>query len=590
MKKYIHSFCIIFILLVPGIIIKAQDTRIRINDITEKRLKELNSKADFPERSFLLNHETVLRNIQENKKKLDAAFSYKSLSEINAGASDSAYIYEWEDAEWLLKRRNYYSFDISSIEILQEKLIWPDSLWTSYSKRVLEYFNSGRLKKETDYFWQNSSIQWLPAYVEEYNSSGKNIEMYSKIWNDTTEQFTGGYRIASSYLNDTLLSVEILQYWEPASNVWKNAVRTEITYSNSLITKNTQKIWKETEWINDHIIEYSHSEYGDLLTETGRIWDTIANIWINEYEIERDYNTLGNVTNILFKQWDNQLSTWVNKYNKVISYNDQFRISSNLTQKWDVDSWTDSMRIVYSYNAQGLILQYLEENWNGNAWINDYREVYTYQSDQVTIEFNNWDEDSSKWEKDMLITYQFDVFGYIIKEQHDFWNSSLNLYETGYYDLYDEDGDNTEHFEKIWDATLNKFTEGIRVLNSFFPNEDKDIKQTILQEWDPDMSEWKNRQKTEYYWSGLVSAESAYLSDAFKLYPVPFTDIINIENISSTVLPSILKIIDLSGRIIYETDLSDIMMTIDFSHLQKGIYFAEINSKAGKSIIKIMKY
>ncbi len=590
MKKNIHCYYLIFILLVPGIIIKAQDNRIRVNDLTEKRLKELNSKPDFPERSFLLNHETVLRNIQENKKKLDAAFSYKSLSEINAGSSDSAYIYEWEDADWLLKRRNYYSFDITSIEILQEKLIRPDSLWTNYSKRVLEYFNSGRLKKETDYFWQNSSIQWLPAYFEEYNSSGKNIEMYSKTWNDATEQFTGGYRIASSYLNDTLLSVEILQYWEPASNVWKNAVRTEINYSNSQITRNTQKIWKETEWINDHIIEYSYSEYGDLLTETGRIWDTIANIWINDYEIGRNYNTLGNVTNILFKQWDNELSAWVNKYNKVISYNSQFRISSNLTQKWDVDSWTDSMRIVYSYNAQGFILQYLEENWNGNAWINVYREVYTYQSNKVTIEFNNWDVNTSKWEKDMLITYHIDASGYLTAEQHDFWNSSLNIYETGYYDLYDEDGDNTEHFEKIWDASLNKFTEGIRVLNTFYPNKEKDIKQTILQEWDPDISEWRNRQKTVYYWSGLVSVKNADLSGAFKLYPVPFTDIINIENISSTVSPSILKIIDLSGRIIYETDLSDIIMTIDFSHLQKGIYFAEINSKAGKSIIKIMKY
>ena len=590
MKKYICTICVMFIVAFYVTTLNAQNNRISVKNLTESQLKGLNSKSQLSLKTTLLNQEAAIRNIKESKKKYDAVFSSLYQPGIAAASSDSAVIYLWNNTDWALKYRGYYTFGTTTIEVLQEKLSQAGNSWNNYSKRVLEFYNSGSLKKETDYFWQSPGIQWLPAYVEEYNSFGRNIELYSKNWNDTTERFTGGSRIASTYLNDTLLSAELFQNWEVATNLWRNVTRTENTYANQLITKTTQRNWRGTDWVNDYSIEYTYSQFGDLLTETGIDWDTIANVWVNDAQTGRTYNSLGNTTGILSSQWSRGTSAWVNRFNQIINYDAQFRVSSMLTQKWNVSSWTDSLRASYSYNTQGQILQYLDEVWNGSAWINVYREVYTYESDKVTIRLNNWNPVGSVWENDIQITYNNNSLGYITTERYEYWNSALNIYETGYYNLYDTDGNTTEHFEKTWIDSLNRFTEGIRVLYTYYTNEAKNIKETILQEWDPTISGWKNLQKTVYFWSDLVSVKPVNLPGSFKIYPIPFADVINIENITDDASPSALKIIDLSGRIMYETELADKMSAIDLSHLPKGVYFAEINSKEGKSVIKIMKY
>lgn len=593
MKKILLSSFLILIFFISGTTIRAQDNIMLDNSLIIKQLKGLNGQRELSEKTMILNQETIIGNIKsfiENRKDYDASFYRKSMFELAETPSDSGYIYEWKD-NWSLKYRSYFTFGSSSIEIIQEKLIQGEDSWNNYSKRVLEYYNSGKLKKETEYFWQNSSTQWLPAYVKENNSYNKNIELYSKIWNDTTEQFTGGYRIASTYLADTLLSVQILQNWEVASNAWKNIARTENTYTNKLITNSEQKIWKETDWISDFSIEYTYSEFGDLLTETSKQWDTIANKWVNVALTDRSYNSLGNVTNIVYKYWNTETSEWVNDLNRIIGYNAQFKVSSRLTQKWDGSAWADISKASLIYDSQGRNTQYLEEIWSSSEWINAYREVYTYASDKITIQINNWNANLSAWENDLLISYFIDGEGYLELEQHDYWNDSLNIYETGYYDKYDNDGNNTEYFEKMWDDSLKQFTEGTRILSTYSSGKNKKIKESVIQEWDTLVSDWKNLQKTVYFWAQDVFIKvPASLLGLFKIYPVPFTDIINVEIYFDMVFPPVLKFIDLEGRVLFEYELIDNRSTIDLSHLNKGTYMVELNSKQGRAIIKVIKY
>jgi hypothetical protein len=431
---------------------------------------------------------------------------------------------------------------------------------------------------------------WEMAYYEEYNTSGRRTEVFSKNWNDTTQQFTEGYRIVSGFKKDTLLESELYQEWDVNTKGWMNMLRIGQSFNaNDLISNTTQSVWKEGDWENDYSIAYEFDAFGNLVKEESQDWDTVGVKWINDVQIVRQFNSLGNVTNVLRKEWDTGGSVWVNDMNRTISYNTFFQVVSNLIQTWSGSSWIDSLRATYAYTPEGDISQYLEEIWNESKWNNLYREVYSYDSKEITININNWDADGSKWENDVLIINYLNDQGYIMIEQYDFWNSISSIYETGYYDEYEEDGTNPEYYEKFWNDSLNKFTGGIRVLSSYYENVYRDIKQRIIQVWDTIASEWENTQKTEYFWSALVAVEEVSLDVSYKIYPSPFNSIIHIEATDDAESPFALKIYDLNGRMVNESELTGRMTTVDVSHLNNGVYLAEIQSGKEKSVMKIIK-
>jgi hypothetical protein len=251
--------------------------------------------------------------------------------------------------------------------------------------------------------------------------------------------------------------------------------------------------------------------------------------------------------------------------------------------------WIDSLRSSYTYTAEGDISQYLEEVWSGSNWDNLYREVYSYDSKTITININNWNSDASSWENDILVINYIHDLGFINIQQYDYWNSISSIYETGYYDEYDEYGHNSEYYEKFWNDSLNKFTGGIRILQTYYGNTRWE-KQSIIQVWDTLALEWKNEQKTDYFWSTELSTELVNQSGSHKIYPSPFNSIINIESTEVLESPFTLKIFDLNGRMVSESKIADRITTLDLSHLKKGVYLAEISAPDGRSVIKLIKY
>ena len=591
MKTYSRIYCLLLGLITSGIILNGQDYKTIHNTSGIEKPKNFTSRSDLSISIALPIPKEVIRTrefIEESKQKHDAVSDKRMPSATEAAATDSAYIYWW-DTDWYLKYRIYYFFNALSIEIMQEKLN-PDKTWTNYSQRVLEFFNTGYFRRETESYWKNSVSDWKIGYYEEYNTAGKLLEIYSKNWNDTTEEFTEGFRILSTYKKDTLLESELYQEWDVSSMGWENLVRINRSYNaNDIITNSLQSIWKNNAWVNDYSIDYVFNEFGDLLSETTQVWDTVGHKWINDIQITRQYNSLGNITNILRKKWDNVTSKWVNDVNQVINYDEYFQVSINLVQTWNGSSWSDSLRTSYSYTDEGDISQYLEETWSGTQWKNQYREVYDYKTTEVTIKIDTWNSDGNAWENDILVTYTLDELGYIMVEQHDYWNSISSVYETGYYDKYDEDGTNPEYYEKIWNDTLNEFSDGVRFLNTYYANETRDIKQTIIQEWDTETSDWMNSQKTDYFWASWVSVQ-ALSREFFKIYPIPFQHAINIEIEDEELSHAVLNIYDLHGRIVSEMELTGKKTMVELSYLKNGIYLAEINTDHGKSVIRIIKY
>ena len=328
MKTFPPVYSLVLILIAACITLNAQEKKAINNAQRTIQFNGIGYQSDMhKEPDFPMNKGAVkaIKFIDQSMQKHNTAFNPKTSLNIDAAPSDSAYVYEW-DTNWDLKYRIYYTFDALSIEILQEVLN-PDDTWSNYSQQILEYYNTGYFRRETQSYWKSTVSDWKIAYFEEYNTEGRRTEVYSRNWNDTSQEFTEGYRIVSTYKKDTLLETELYQEWDVATKGWKNLVRIEQSFNaNNLISNMMQTVWKENAWENDYSIDYIFNEFGDLSSETAQDWDTLGQTWVNDVQILREYNSLGNVTKVLRKEWDTGTSAWVNDINQVFNYDAFFQL------------------------------------------------------------------------------------------------------------------------------------------------------------------------------------------------------------------------------------------------------------------------
>lgn len=83
--------------------------------------------------------------------------------------------------------------------------------------------------------------------------------------------------------------------------------------------------------------------------------------------------------------------------------------------------------------------------------------------------------------------------------------------------------------------------------------------------------------------SQLSTKETEAAKKTFKTYPNPVKEVLNIENIEKNLL---LKIFDLSGKLVLETKTNDSKISIDTSNLPKGQYVVSIENYKSYPFIK----
>lgn len=84
----------------------------------------------------------------------------------------------------------------------------------------------------------------------------------------------------------------------------------------------------------------------------------------------------------------------------------------------------------------------------------------------------------------------------------------------------------------------------------------------------------------------ISSVKPELAGSSSKIYPNPATTILNIEN---APVGSIIQVISISGSLVYTKQVSDILMTIPVSQLDKGLYFVRIVEREGATVHKMLK-
>ncbi|MBK7524990.1 MAG: T9SS type A sorting domain-containing protein [Saprospiraceae bacterium] len=87
----------------------------------------------------------------------------------------------------------------------------------------------------------------------------------------------------------------------------------------------------------------------------------------------------------------------------------------------------------------------------------------------------------------------------------------------------------------------------------------------------------------------ITSINNIVFTNEFDVFPNPTTGIVNIK-VQNTELLTKVRVFDLSGRVIIESEPSPINTIVDLSNLETNIYIMEIISDKNREIKKILKH
>lgn len=88
--------------------------------------------------------------------------------------------------------------------------------------------------------------------------------------------------------------------------------------------------------------------------------------------------------------------------------------------------------------------------------------------------------------------------------------------------------------------------------------------------------------------TGTVLATDNFITNNFKIYPNPATNVINVAAKNATAINSV-QVTDVNGRVVMSKDVNASAYAIDSSGLTSGVYFVKVSSDLGSGITKIVK-
>jgi len=230
---------------------------------------------------------------------------------------------------------------------------------------------------------------------------------------------------------------------------------------------------------------------------------------------------------------------------------------------WDElnTQWILSNKTIYSWDAQNVEI---EMSWNGTEWIYTNRITTT-----ISLEFNtNYRENyiNNDWAPLATDTIIFSEFGEKLSEKYLNYNSSIQEWEIGWWNVKEREFDSEEKLisetEKIW--------QGSEFLNSTLEN---------FQNW---QTLTKEGPDTNTNVSQIVFSE-------IKLFPNPTSSSFTLvlDKVNSHI--SIVTIRNIEGKTLFNLTSQDNTIVVDMSSFSTGLYFVELLCEGQHKFFKIVK-
>ncbi|MFN8287460.1 MAG: T9SS type A sorting domain-containing protein [Chitinophagales bacterium] len=480
-----------------------------------------------------------LPNTSDKQQRIEAYVRF-----INSGLQNS------NKTEGLAQRITGYRYD----EVIGGNWSLYDSVTLAYSGNLgSSYLFNNLFDVKVDYGWDSANVVNQYRYTYTRDGNGWATGYLTEKWNVGAfenyrrNQYT--YNTAGKVLTNTIQSLN--------AGSWENTERFVYTYdaNNNCLTQVYQQ-WIVGAWKDKNRYTYAYS--GNKIVH--KVYETdngsgLENLTHTDYTFDAN----GDNTEILLQNWVS--GTWENSRLNQIVYDANHAYTLYTEQVWVGGAWEDEHRFMFTYNADGYVLEKTGYNWNGSTWAEEDRYLYAYDANNHNTEFTYQSWLAGAWSNGYRYLFTYDASG----------NPDIDIYQ-------------------VW--VTGAWENSTRTNYDY--NAYGNLDYRLAEQADGNVWEIANQQ---FYYYELYNAPSAIAEVksvfAFKAYPNPASNILNIDYTSQNNSETVVRIYDLTGREVmsvkHAADIGDNYLKLDVSSLSAGMYVFEATQGTQQSRSRFSK-
>jgi hypothetical protein len=357
--------------------------------------------------------------------------------------------------------------------------------------------------------------------------------------------------------NEYLILFDLAHHLSASGTTWNDSLQTTKTYdANDRLLTLLSQIYDGSNWIN------SKREVHSWVTNNKRE-DTVSSYYWNGSKWEPtskfiyNFDALGRVIEEFQEKGDTISGGWATAYWYLTHYNHFGDIDTQISQtmSWQSGAWQNLSMFVSIVDTVHELSSFLY-SWSAGVWNKGSRDTFIYYADNgnsITVDSEfTWSSNQSTWTPYYLNTYVYDKDNRLVNSTKQSYNVNQQAWvkQLQQNTTYSPDNSAQQSILYLGDAGTNTWYP--------YSNTVWNINQSglIVSEMD---SSWQTLwvpATSHYYWytenSGSgVKASPQVISSS--VYPNPFTKTFTITFISKKEGDVMLKLYDMTGRLITKT-------------------------------------
>ncbi|HQQ94749.1 MAG TPA: T9SS type A sorting domain-containing protein [Bacteroidia bacterium] len=417
-------------------------------------------------------------------------------------------------------------------------------------------------------------------------------------------------------------------YWDSGANLWQYADTSWYTYTGTgdLSSETRRDSGPLSRELN------TYDAQGRLVESRFQVWNSGSSAWENNNRTVYVYNAQGYQSEFRYESYNTSTSQWDIQFGQknLLTYNASNRITDNIYLSWNSTSqiWENMYReTAIQYDGNGNLTQYDGQMPNGNLWDNDSRFKLIYalnnQPTEATLQtwtgsafvnseryqnlsFHNWcgyycndnalstvtlqtwaSVNPNQWGTDARINVTYDAFGGSIEIDQDYNGSGWDN-NSRYTNAFDSHSNNKGYTAEGWNTSTFVYdtVDASKIIYTYDAN--FNITQTIWQYWDTGGNTLVNSEKRDYFnFTSIVGlSESGQSGSEMQFFPNPCKSsctLIVPGYAGSSDENSLLNIYNLSGMLLYSSEIKSGSVQVEAGDLEPGLYFFTVQQ--GQSLM-----
>lgn len=259
---------------------------------------------------------------------------------------------------------------------------------------------------------------------------------------------------------------------------------------------------------------------------------------------------------------------WMSVYASDLVYDGASNIVSLANQLFKVDFRYIGNKLaeVVDYNAR-------------TGWQPNEKKLYEYSGDNVsTYTSQKWNPTVSTWANEKRWEYVYDANNNILKSEEFIWSGSSWTSQILHEYTYDKNNNKLTELRKVWSAAINNYVNASRETSTYnMYNQPLVITTQIWQNgtWTNGTGDYQIR----FYYDFPTSVPTTHIASSITTYPIPATDVLNVNVDLGSLQSFSIAIVDMQGRIVkqwQEAPATSYKQAISVAALPAGQYFIKL--------------